>query len=142
MPDSTATRVAIVDDDLTYGRAAARLFRASGIEALTFTSAEEFLAAGPSGRVDCLLLDVHLGGMSGFDLQERLASAGALPPIVFISGHTEPGIPARAAEAGCPFVRKSEPGDVLLGAVIRAVSGATRSHRSPVGPADRPHAAG
>lgn len=122
MPNVPATRVAIVDDDLTYGRAAARLLRASGFEALTFNSAEEYLAAGAAGEADCLLLDVHLGGMSGFDLQRSLASSTGRPPVVFISGQTEPWIPARAAEAGCPFLRKSDPREVLLAAIQAAAA--------------------
>jgi len=116
------TRVAIVDDDPNYGRAVARLLRASGMEARTFSSAEEYLAVGRTIPADCLLVDVQLGGMSGFDLLGRLGSAGPSAPIVFISGHREDSIPVRAAEAGCAFVRKSEPGDVVLAAIRAAVA--------------------
>lgn len=133
MPEASTTRVAIVDDDPSYGRAVARLLRASGVEALTFASAEEYLESGASAHPDCLLVDVHLGGMTGFDLQRRLDAAGLRPPIVFISGHTEGWIPERAAEAGCAFLRKSDPRDLLLGAIRRATAapGATRNGSAP-----------
>ena len=116
-------RVAIVDDDPTYGRAVARLLRASRLEAVTFRSAEEYLASGRAEGADCLLVDVDLGGMSGFALRERLRSAGSRLPVVFISGHTEASIPLQAAEAGCAFVSKGEPGAVILEAIRHAVAG-------------------
>lgn len=121
------TRVAIVDDDPTYGRAAARLLRASDFEAVTYRSAEAFLASAPTVGADCLLLDVHLGGMTGFDLQRRLAEAGDRTPVVFISGHTDEGLSGRAAESGCAFLSKADPGD----AVIRAIRAAVERARLP-----------
>ena len=133
MPHSSATRVAIVDDDPTYGRAVARLLRASGMEARTFASAEEYLGADPADASDCLLLDVQLGGMSGFDLQARIAAFASRPAVVFISGLTEAWIPDRAAGTGCAFVRKSDPGGVLLEAIARAISGLPLPCTSPAG---------
>ena len=129
MSNPCTTRVAIVDDDPTYGRAAARLLRAYGFEALTYRSAEAFLTAGPDAAADCLLLDVHLGGMTGFDLQRRLAASGTRTPVVFISGHTEASLPARAAESGCAFLLKSDPGE----AVVEAIRGAVARSRLPDG---------
>ncbi len=129
MPESSPLRVAIVDDDPSYGRAVARLLRASRMEARTFASAEEYLDCGGDGSTDCLLLDVQLGGMSGFDLQRQLASAGSRTAVVFISGQSE-GAATRAAEAGCRFVRKSDPGEVLLDAIRRAVAGEVLPHEA------------
>lgn len=126
--ETTVLLVAIIDDDPSYGRAAARLLRASGMQARTFSSAEEYLEVGRSIPARCLLVDVHLGGMSGFDLQGLLVSVGSPPPVVFISGDDEESIAARAAEAGCAFVRKSDPGDEVLAAIRRAVEGATLPH--------------
>lgn len=116
------TRVAIVDDDPSYGRAAARLLRACGLETLTFRSAEAFLEAAPEAAADCILVDVHLDGMTGFDLQHRLSESGVRTPVVFISGHTEAALPARAAEAGCAFLLKSDPGEAVVGAIREAVA--------------------
>lgn len=129
MPESFPIRVAIVDDDPSYGRAVARLLRASRMETRIFASAEEYLARGAEGPVDCILLDVQLGGMSGFDLQRQLASTGSHTAVVFISGLSE-GSATRAAEADCRFVCKSDPCEVLLDAIRRAVAGEVLPHEA------------
>ena len=116
-------RVAIVDDDASHCRALARLLRASGMEPLTFASAEDFLERKNGSPTDCLVLDIQLGGMSGFDLQGRLASAGAATPVVFLSAHEEPETLARAARTGCAYVRKTDPAQALLAAIRRAIAG-------------------
>jgi len=123
VPEASPIQVAIIDDDPSYGRAVARLLRASGMATRVFASAEEYLSFGGEGQVDCLLLDVQLGGMSGFDLRRRLASAGSGTAVVLISGQDEEAIAPRAALAGCPFVRKSDPGETVLDAIRKAVAG-------------------
>jgi FixJ family two-component response regulator len=141
VPESSPIRVAIVDDDPSYGRAVARLLRASRMETRTFSSAEEYLDRGGKGSADCLLLDVQLGGMSGFDLQRQLASAASRTAVVFISGQSE-GAATRAAEAGCRFVRKSDPCEVLLDAIQRAVAGEALPHEAVAVDPDVPHLTG
>jgi FixJ family two-component response regulator len=116
------TRVAIVDDDNAHSRALARLLHASGIETEVFDSAEAFLARSAPEALDALILDLQLGGMSGFELQRRLSLAGSGPPVVFLTAHAEPETVARAAAAGCPFVRKTDPASVLLEALRRAMA--------------------
>lgn len=134
-----ATRVGIVDDDPTYGRAAARLLRAYGFETATYPSAEAFLEAGPEPETDCLLLDVHLAGMSGFELRHRLAASGVRTPVVFISGHTGEALPERAAEAGCAFLRKSDPGEAVVEAIREAVARARLPHGAVASDPVLPH---
>ena len=124
-------RVGIVDDDASHCRALARLLRASGMETSTFASAEEYLASTNGTVIDCLVLDIQLGGMSGFELQSRLATAGSAPPVVFLTAHEEPETIAHAARTGCPFVRKTEPGSVLLDAIRRAVAVHSQSGGTP-----------
>ena len=68
--------VCVVDDDDSLLRALRRLLDATGFRVETFSSAEQFLESEHRGRADCLVLDVHLGGLSGLDLQERLADVG------------------------------------------------------------------
>jgi FixJ family two-component response regulator len=116
------SRVAIVDDDSAHSRALARLLHASGIETEIFASAEAFLARSAPEVLDALILDLQLGGMTGFELQRRLALAGPAPPVVFLTAHAEPETIARAAAAGCPFVRKTDPAAVLLDALGRAMA--------------------
>jgi FixJ family two-component response regulator len=114
--------VAIVDDDTSHCRALARLLSASGMLTQTFPSAENFLVHAGEHDFDCLVLDIQLGGMSGFELQSRLQAAGSPPAIVFLTAHEEPETIARAAQCGCAYVRKTETGQVLLDAIRSAVA--------------------
>ena len=81
--------VGIVDDDASLRTALARALRGNGIRVETFSSAEDFLQRSVAGEPACIVLDVHLGGMSGFDLQDLLISEGIAPPIIFITAHDD-----------------------------------------------------
>ena len=76
--------IAIVDDDESVRRALHRVVRLAGYEVETFASAADFLAWLPRGQAACLVLDVHMREMTGFQLQERLAV-----PIVFITSNDD-----------------------------------------------------
>ncbi|MBN2505465.1 MAG: response regulator [Verrucomicrobia bacterium] len=93
--------VAVVDDDESFACALGRLFRAAGLEAQTFASAEAFLAAAPLPPPDCLVLDIHLGGMSGLELQRRLRADGNPVPIIFVTAHDVPENRRDAEQGGC-----------------------------------------
>src|SRR6266511_2190937 len=80
-------------------RALRRLVQSAGYTVETFASAREFLDSSPSGRTACLVLDVHLGGMSGFELSDRLAVDRAAIPIVFITAHDDALTRERARRA-------------------------------------------
>jgi FixJ family two-component response regulator len=84
-PKQPSEWIAIVDDDDGIRRSLARVFRFSGHTARTFASAEEFLSAARCEPPGCLVLDVQLGGMTGFELQDRLVAEGFAPPIIFIT---------------------------------------------------------
>lgn len=81
--------VGIVDDDASLRFALARALRLNGIRVETFGSAEDFLHRDVPGEPACIILDIHLGGLSGFDLQDRLTSEGVAPPIIFITAHDD-----------------------------------------------------
>ena len=81
--------VGIVDDDASLRTALARALRGNGIRVETFSSAEHYLQRSVAGEPECIVLDVHLGGMSGFDLQDLLTSEGIAPPIIFITAHDD-----------------------------------------------------
>ena len=98
------TYVAVVDDDESFARALGRLLRASGFEVVLHPSAEAFLRADPLRRPDCLVLDIHLGGMSGLELQQQLAALGSTLPIIFVTAHDEPELRRQAEKAGCVAV--------------------------------------
>jgi FixJ family two-component response regulator len=87
-------QVAVVDDDAGVRGALSRLLRVSGFEVRTFGSAEEFLASGRPADLDCLILDVYLGGMSGSDLHAELTALGQAPPMVLMTAHEDPAIAA------------------------------------------------
>jgi len=120
-----SVNVAVVDDDSSYCRALERLLRAHGFTPLIYSSAELFLRDSARPHVDCLVLDIHLDGMSGFALQDQLARAGSVPPIIFITADEGPDTPERARKAGCvdclhkPFAGKS-----LTDAITRAMAAA------------------
>jgi FixJ family two-component response regulator len=120
--------VAVVDDDSSYCRALERLLRAYGFTPLIYSSAEVFLRDSARPRVDCMILDIHLDGMSGFALQHQLAQASSVPPIIFITADEGPDTPERARQAGCvECLQKPFAGKSLLEAVMRAVATADKN---------------
>ena len=112
--------ITVVEDDSSFRRALRRLLSGAGYTVATFASAEEFLASDSSSATDCLVLDIHLGGMSGFDLQQRLAAAGAPIPTVFITAHDDPATRERA-RSGAAYLRKPFREDALVGAIQQAL---------------------
>ena len=120
--------VAVVDDDSSYCRALERLLRAYGFTPLIYSSAEVFLRDSTRPRVDCMILDIHLDGMSGFALQQQLAQASSVPPIIFITADEGPDTPERARQAGCvECLQKPFTGKSLLEAIKRAIVPADES---------------
>lgn len=123
--NARSVNVAVVDDDSSYCRALERLLRAYGFTPLIYSSAEVFLRDSARPRVDCMILDIHLDGMSGFALQNQLAQAGSPPPIIFITADEEADTPERARQAGCiECLRKPFAGKLLLKAIRRAIAAA------------------
>jgi FixJ family two-component response regulator len=95
-----------------------RLLRASGFEAHTFGSAEEFLNSAMPESHACLILDIHLSGMSGFELHDHLTTSGPPPPTIFITAHDTDSLRERASRIpNSVYLRKPLVGAVLLEAV-------------------------
>jgi FixJ family two-component response regulator len=90
--------IVVIDDDASFNTAIGRLLRLSGFRTQSFASAEDFLRQPTSAH--CLVLDLHLSGMSGLDLQARLAEDGRPVPIVFVTAMEDSGIRLRAMQAG------------------------------------------
>ena len=127
--DKIFGRVVIVDDDPGVRRALARLVRSGGYEVRTFGSAEELLDSEWPTGADCLVLDVYLGGITGFDLYHRLATLPAdplVPPTVFITAHDDAAVTVSASRAGATCLRKPIEGDSLLAAIAAAIGQARR----------------
>lgn len=99
--------ISIIDDDESVRLATARLVRSLGYRADVFASAEEFLQSGRVRESSCLIADLHMPGMSGADLQDRLRAEGHRIPIVFMTAYFEEKTRARVLQAGAfGFLRK------------------------------------
>ena len=114
--------ISIVDDDLSVRRALRRLVQSAGYTVETFASAREFLDSLPTGRTACLVLDIHLEGMSGFELQERMAADPSPIPVIFITAHDDALTRSRIEKSGAAgHLWKPFDGQAVLDAIGRAV---------------------
>ena len=117
MPASAQT-IAIVEDDASFNRALERLLTASGFATKTFLSAEEFLASDAFESHACLILDINLPGISGFELFDRLSRRDGRPPVIFITATDEKSVHDRAFRiSGNVCLGKPLVGAALLQAV-------------------------
>ena len=115
--------VLVVDDDASVRRSLARLLKAFGFCTETFASASAFLARHAFEGTGCLILDVRMPELSGFDLFERLKAAGSDLPVIFITGHGDVSMMARAIEAGAAdFLLKPLDEQALVAAVKQAIA--------------------
>jgi FixJ family two-component response regulator len=114
--------VAIVDDDPSMLRATKDLLNALGFLTTAFTSAQDFLDDREAAQANCLLLDIDLGGMSGFELQHQLKISGSTLPIIFITALDDDGTREQAKKAGCiAFLRKPYSARQLIDALQKAL---------------------
>ncbi|OWT75530.1 response regulator [Achromobacter sp. HZ28] len=118
--------VAVVDDDDSVSRAIQRLLRSIGIAADTFKTGDLFLhrfESTPSYRPACIVLDMHMPGLNGLQVQQRLSGNGV--PVVFITAHDEAELRQRALAAGAmAYLRKPFDDEAFLEAVRTAVRAA------------------
>jgi FixJ family two-component response regulator len=115
--------VYVVDDDASLRLALGLLIHSIGLESQMFPSAEAFLDHPLSARPSCLVLDLRLPGPSGLDLQTALLKTARRIPIVFISGHGDVPITARAMKGGAvDFLPKPFNDQDLVDAIQRALA--------------------
>lgn len=118
-----APMISIVDDDQSVRRALRRLVRSAGYAVETFGSARDFLSSGPLTRSACLVLDIYLEGMNGFELQEQLVADRVAIPIIFMTAHDDAATRERIRRSGAVgYLGKPFDGQALLD-VIRRVAG-------------------
>jgi FixJ family two-component response regulator len=132
LPDPEAI-VFVVDDDVSVREALEGLIRSAGLRVETFASAREFLARQRADLPGCLVLDVRLPGLSGLDLQKRMAEANLEIPIIFITGHGNVPAAVQAMKAGAlEFLTKPFTDRDLLGAIQQAIKRdrAARQHQA------------
>jgi FixJ family two-component response regulator len=128
--------VYVVDDDTSMREALSSLIRSIGMRVATFESAQEFLKYEVSETPACLVLDVRLPGLSGLDLQRRLAATPRRLPIIFITGHGDIPMSVRAMKAGAAeFLSKPFREEDLLDAIRLSLErdAAALAHRAEVG---------
>jgi FixJ family two-component response regulator len=114
--------VFVVDDDASVREGLGSLIRSAGLRVETFASAQEFLARPRADVPSCLVLDVRLPGLSGLDLQKRLAEVNIEIPIVFITGHGDVPTSVQAMKAGAvEFLTKPFADRDLLDALQQAI---------------------
>jgi FixJ family two-component response regulator len=114
--------IAIVDDDASAREGLQSLIRSAGWRVETFVSAQEFLARPGAEAPSCLILDLQLPGLSGLDLQNRMASVGLDIPIVFLTGHGNIPASVQAMKAGAvEFLTKPLDEQKLLQAIQEAI---------------------
>jgi len=93
-------RVVLVDDDDGIRTALSRILRGHGYTPSIFESAEDLLETHTEINAACLILDVQLPGITGFELYEYVARMGDAPPVIFITGYEQPDTRPRAQAAG------------------------------------------
>ena len=93
-------QIYLIDDDESVRKALKRLLGAYGLPAAVFASAEEFLDVVPHDATGCLVLDIHMPGMNGFQLREELAALGSRLPIIFITADKDIAIMEHALQTG------------------------------------------
>ena len=114
--------VYVVEDDASVMKGLARLLRAWSYDVRLCASAQEFLDGPGVGEADCIVLDVHMPGLSGLDLQQALHQRGATVPVVFVTGHGDAGAQLEALDHGAvAFLKKPFTDQELLAAVARAL---------------------
>ena len=117
----TASLVCIVDDDESVRKALKRLIVSTGGNVEVFSSIEEFIHSGFIERSECLIVDVHMLGGSGFDLKEYLSISGHDIPVIFITAHDSEETRKRAEQVGCKgYLKKPFDDQLLLDAIDRA----------------------
>lgn len=125
--ESSQPLIAVVDDDAPVRTSLRRLLRSSGFAVSVFESGDAFLAslpaAGPEGVPDCLVLDLHMPGRGGFEVQAALTTARRAIPVIVITGKEEPDTAEAARAAGAAaFLTKPVEEAALLGAVKRSLA--------------------
>ncbi|WP_456418004.1 response regulator transcription factor [Thiolapillus sp.] len=121
MNTNTST-VFIVDDDTQVRQALALLMESVGLKVQAYPSADAYLEQFDPEAPGCLILDVRMPGMSGLELQARLAAEAVHPPVIVITGHGDVPMAVRAVQAGAvDFIEKPFNDQALLDSVHRAL---------------------
>jgi FixJ family two-component response regulator len=115
--------ISVVEDDASVRRALRRLLQSAGYAVETFASAPQFLASPLVAETTCLVLDIHLGEMTGFELHERLLQDRAAIPVILMTAHDDAATRERARLSGVAlYLRKPFEKRVLLAAIRKVLA--------------------
>jgi FixJ family two-component response regulator len=115
--------IAVIDDDDPFRTALVESLCSLGYGARGFISAEEFVAKDPESPSDCVITDIHMSGMSGFDLKRLLTARGSKLPVIMITARGEPGLETQATAAGAVCVlRKPFQTNALIDCLNKALN--------------------
>jgi FixJ family two-component response regulator len=110
--------IAVIEDDPSMLQGLIRLLSAHGFRVEKFTSAESFLDDIAICEAKCLVVDIHLGGISGIDLRRQLAASGRNLPVIFMTAIDSDATREDALEAGCiAYLRKPFLAKLLIDAI-------------------------
>lgn len=114
----------VIDDDASFRTAMERHLKHAGYEVETYSSAQQLLDRLPDiEKPGCILLDVQMPGLTGLELQGRLAKRGSILPIIFVTGYSDTPTTVRAIKAGAEdFLTKPTSSEQLIEAIERAVA--------------------
>lgn len=130
------TRISIIDDDASVRNALSRLLRASDFDVRAYGTGEEFIAACGSFRPHCAVIDLHMPGMSGRDLQRHIAKNDNDIPVIVITGHDSPQSRTEClADGAGAYLTKPVDEKLLLSAIATAMG------RQPAAPSPKPRQA-
>jgi FixJ family two-component response regulator len=114
--------IAVLDDDELIRAALQLLLKGCGFAVTSFGSAEDFLESGQLPKIECLIADIRMPGMSGLDLQAKLKAESCAIPIIFITAHGDERMRLQAMRAGAVgFLPKPFDSGILLDRVRAAL---------------------
>jgi FixJ family two-component response regulator len=115
--------IAVIDNDSTMRKSLERLLSSYGHRTELYSSAEEFLGAASISEAACLLVDIHLGDISGIELGRHLTAAGFKFPIIFMTGSSDQVIRRQAIDFGCvAFFQKPFGASELIDAIRQCIA--------------------
>ncbi|HXM27592.1 MAG TPA: sigma-54 dependent transcriptional regulator [Chthoniobacterales bacterium] len=128
----SVSQIYVVDDDVSVREAVGSLIRSAGFSGKTFASAQEMLASLREELPSCLVLDIQLPDINGFELQRELATKDIQIPIIFLTGHGDIPMSVRAIKAGAlEFLTKPFDDEYLLEAIRSAIARDNKNERAP-----------
>jgi FixJ family two-component response regulator len=113
--------VGVVDDDPLMRQSLEHLLSAKGFQTEQYASAEAFILAAKTSKAACLLVDIHLGDITGVELARELAAIDCIFPVIFMSGSDDMMVYQQAMDCGCvAFLHKPFPADQLVESIRKA----------------------